>query len=383
MSDEQPPEPDRVEGAPHPRETVHLYGQDAAQAAFLEAFNTDRLHHGWLISGPRGVGKATLAWHIARFLLATPDAGDGGMFGDALPAPDTLAISPDHPVWARTLAMSEPGLHLLRRGGAGSTESDRHKNAQEGKFSAQIRVDEIRDMAKFIHLSSVDASRRVVIVDAADEMNIQAANALLKMLEEPPERTTLLLISHQPARLLPTIRSRCRDLRLAPLSPADLTAALQQAGVNDPPSDALAELAAGSVGAALRLTHLNGLALYAEITGILGSLPMLDRPRALKLADHVAARGASEKLDLLLSLTDVALARLARTGATGQPPQTEAAQGEAETFRRLSPDPHKARKWARLAQEISAKAQHGRAVNLDPAALVLDMVFNMQSTAAR
>jgi DNA polymerase-3 subunit delta' len=383
MNEDTAPEPDRVEGAPHPRATVQLYGQDAAQTAFLEAFNTGRLHHGWLLTGPRGVGKATLAWRIARFLLATPDAEDGGMFGDTLPKPDTLEIPTDHPVWSRTLAMSEPGLHLLRRSGAGTSDSDRMKNAQEGKFSTQIRVDEIREMAKFIHLSSVDAGRRVVIVDAADEMNTQAANALLKMLEEPPERTTILLVSHQPARLLPTIRSRCRDLRLSPLSAPDLAAALRQSGVEQPPSDALAELAAGSVGAALQLTHLGGLALYGEILGILGSLPMLDRPRALRLADQVAARGATEKFDLLLSLTDVALARLARTGATGQPPQTEAAQGEAETFQRLSPDPHKARKWAKLAQEVSARAQHGRAVNLDPAALVLDMVFNMQSTAAR
>ncbi len=373
MSDDAPPEPDRIDGAPHPRETERLFGQDTAQAAFLEAFNTGRLHHGWLLTGPRGVGKATLAWRIARFLLATPDAEDGGMFGDALPKSDSLTVPADHPVARRIAAGSDPGLYRITRS----------VNEKTGRLRDQIVADDVRKLNGFLHLSAADGGRRVVILDAADEMNIQAANALLKMLEEPPERTTLLLTSHQPARLLPTIRSRCRDLRLAPLSPSDLAAALQQAGVEDPPSEALAELAAGSVGAAMRLTHLNGLSLYAEILGILGSLPMLDRPRALKLADQVAARGAAEKLDLMLLLTDVALARLARTGATGRPPETEAAPGEAETFQRLSPDPHKARKWAKLAQEMSARAQHGRAVNLDPAALVLDMVFNMQSTAAR
>lgn len=382
---EEAPEPDRVEGAPHPRETARLFGQHQAETAFLDAFNTGRLHHGWLLTGPRGVGKATLAWRIARFLLATPGPGEdaGGLFGDAPPAPETLDISPDHPVHKRVQALSEPGLHLLRRGGAGTNERERQKNLEEGRFSAFIRVDEIRELARFIHLSAVDAGRRVVIVDAADEMNTAAANALLKMLEEPPDRTTLLLISHQPARLLPTIRSRCRALRLAPLSAPDLAAAMQQAGVDGALPEALAELAAGSVGAALRLTHLGGLALYEEVLAILASLPQLDRPRALKLAESVAARGAGEKLDLLLSLTDVALARLARTGATGAPPAIEAASGEAATFSRLAPDPQHARKWADLAQQITTRARQGRAVNLDPAALVLDMVFNMQTTASR
>ena len=111
MSDELIPEPDRVEGAPHPRDTARLYGQSAAEAAFLEAYETGRLHHGWLLTGPRGVGKATLAWRIARFLLATPKPdGGGGLFGDAPAPPATLDISPDHPVSRRLRAGSEPGL---------------------------------------------------------------------------------------------------------------------------------------------------------------------------------------------------------------------------------------------------------------------------------
>ena len=373
MSDDPAPEPDRIDGAPHPRETPRLFGQSAAEAAFLDAFNGGRLHHGWLITGPRGVGKATLAWRIARFLLATPDADEGGLFGEALPAPDSLDVPEDHPVSRRIAAGSDPGLYRITRS----------VNEKTGRLRDQIVAEDVRKLNSFLHLSAADGGRRVVILDAADDMNIQAANALLKMLEEPPERTTLLLIAHQPARLLPTIRSRCRDLRLSSLSPADLAAALHQAGVEHDLPEALAELAAGSVGAALRLTHLNGLALYEEIIGLLGSLPNLDRPRALKLAEQVAARGAGDKLDLLFTLTDVALARLARTGATGQPPGIEAAAGEASTFTRLAPDPLKGRKWAELAQEIGTRARQGRAVNLDPAALVLDMVFNMQSTAAR
>jgi len=382
MSDDSSPLPDRIEGAPHPRETLNLIGQGAAEQGFLEASNTGRLHHGWLITGPRGVGKATLAWRIARFLLATPIEDDGGLFGDAPPQPTTLDIDPDHPVARRIMAGSDPGLYLVRRWGAGSTEQAREKNFEEGKFSQDIRVSEIRGLARFIHLSSTEGGRRVVIVDAADEMNTQAANALLKMLEEPPARTTLLLVSHQPSRLLPTIRSRCRELRLSALSPEDMAAALAQAGVDPgPDTAALAELSGGSVGEAVRLMNLGGLQIYAELVAIFKGLPQPDRGRALKLAEAAAARGGEEKLDLLIWLVDLFLSRLARSGALGAP-RVEAAPGEADLFTRLAPHAHAGRAWADCAQEVGARSRHARAVNLDPAALVLDTVFKIQQTAA-
>ena len=369
-----PPEPDRVEGAPHPRETQRLIGQGAAEARFLEAFNADRLHHGWLLTGPRGVGKATLAWSIARFLLATPPAQDsGGLFGDAPPVPQTLEISPDHPVARRIMAGSDSGLFHITRSADDKT----------GKLRSMIVAQDVRSLNRFLHLSAADGGRRVVIIDSADEMNVQAANALLKMLEEPPDRTTLLLVSHQPARLLPTIRSRCRELRLSSLGAADMQDALDQAGVSaGENATALAALADGSVGEAVRLSNLGGLDIYSELIGIAQGLPRLDRTRALKLAEAAATRGAEDRLDLLISLFDVLLARLARTGATGQAPEFQAAPGEAELLTRLSPTPAKARAWATCAQEIGARARHGRAVNLDPVALVLDTIFRLQRTAA-
>ena len=382
MSDEILPEPDCVEGAPHPRETARLIGQGAAEAEFLDAFNSGRLHHGWLITGPRGVGKATFAWRLARFLLANQEAQDNGLFG-APPPPASLDVDPEHPVSRRITALSEPGLFLLRRAGVGTTENERQKAFAEGRFSSDIRVHDVRDLGKFIHLSSADGGRRVVIVDAADELNTQAANAILKMLEEPPARTVLLLVSHQPSGLLPTIRSRCRTLRLAPLGPEDMATALDQAGIaleGDPL--ALAELSGGSVGAAVRLLNLGGLKTYADLVGLMESLPRLDRGRALKLAEAAAMRGAEERRDLLFSLTDLFMIRLARTGATGYPPNAEAAPGEAALLSRLAPDPQRARAWADCAQEIGARARHGRSVNLDPAALVLDTVVKLARTAA-
>ncbi len=363
------PEPDRVDGAPHPRETTRLLGQSAAENGFLTAFNSGRLHHAWLITGPRGVGKATLAWRIARFLLATPN-DDGGLFG-APEKPVTLDIDPDHPVVRRSMQLADPGLFLLRRG----------PNDKGDKISADIRVNEVRKLKEFFGLSSAGGGRRVVIIDSADEMNVSAANALLKLLEEPPQGAVLLLISHQPSRLLPTIRSRCRELRLSALCAPDLAAALDAADAPPgPDAVALGELSAGSVGEALSLTHLGGLKLYGELVAIFERAPRYDRTRAIQLANSLVGAAHADRYDLTIRLIDLFLARLARSGA-GHAPTIEAAPGEAALMARLSPDSWAARQWASLQQELSARAAHGRAVNLDPAALILDMFIKIQQTA--
>lgn len=362
------PEPDRVEGAPHPRETARLIGHEAAQAGFLSSFRAGRLHHGWLVTGPRGVGKATLAWRLARFLLATPEE-DGGMF--APPPPQTLDIPDDHPVARRLAALSEPRLYLLRRG----------LNNAETMPAQEILVGEVRKLKDYFALSAADGGRRVAIVDSADEMNVQAANALLKLLEEPPAGVVFLLISHQPSRLLPTIRSRCRELRLVPLPAGQMAQALEQAGtlVEDP--QAMAELAGGSVGEAIRLANLDGMALYEGLVALLAGLPRMDRAKMLALSESGSGKGNEPRFDLAVTLIDLLLARLARAGTTGLLPP-EAGRGEAALLQRLSPDPWAARHWADLAQSLSARARRGKAVNLDPAALLMDMLLQIEQTAA-
>ncbi|OZA07144.1 MAG: DNA polymerase III subunit delta', partial [Rhodobacterales bacterium 17-64-5] len=167
------PDPDRLEGAPHPRETARVHGHAAAEAAILQAFNSGRLHHAWMLTGPKGIGKASLAWRIARFLLAAPDA-DGGMF--APPPPATLDVATDHPVSRRMLQLAEPRHFLLRRG----------PNDKETALSQVIAVDDVRKMKSFFALSAADGGRRTAIIDALDDMNPASANALLKLLEEPP-----------------------------------------------------------------------------------------------------------------------------------------------------------------------------------------------------
>ena len=363
------PEPDRIEGAPHPRETLRLIGHEAAQADFLQSYRAGRLHHGWLITGPRGLGKATLAWKIARFLLATPD-DDGGMF--APPPPQSLDIPDDHPVSRRLAALSEPRVYLLRRG---LTETEK-------AVTQEISVREVRKMKEYFGLSAADGGRRVAIVDAADELNVSAANALLKLLEEPPAGVTFLLISHQPSKLLPTIRSRCRELRLAPLPSTQMAEALALAGVQSDAPEALAELSGGSVGEAVRVAQLDGDALYAELVQLFAALPRLDRGKLLALAESGAGKGNAARFDLTLTLMDLLLSRLARAGTLSRTPP-EAARGEAALLMRLAPDPWAGRVWADLAQSLSLRARRGKAVNLDPAALLMDMFLQIEQTAGR
>ncbi|WP_413717386.1 DNA polymerase III subunit delta' [Silicimonas sp. MF1-12-2] len=371
MSDEILPEADRLEGAPHPRETAALFGQQAAEDALLEAIESGRMHHAWLLTGPKGVGKATLAWRAARFLLARPVGGQNPLFGDASFVSD-LSVAGDHPVSRRIAAMSEPGLLPIRR----------PWDADKKRFKTQITVDEVRKLNSFFGLSATDGGFRVVIVDSADEMNTAAANALLKVLEEPPRNAVLFLVSHRPARLLPTIRSRCRELRLSSLEPEPLAQALAQAGMTIEASAELAELSGGSVGEALRLSALDGVGLYTSIVELLSSAPRMDRQKATALAEHAAQRGAEDRLDLTIRMIDKALARLARTGA-GHVVDHDVADGETEVLSRLSPNLSKAQAWAELNQVLGQRMAHGRAVNIDPASLVLDALLQINETAGQ
>jgi len=350
--------PDQREGAPHPCATPVLYGQHAAETAFLQAFGSGRMHHAWLLSGPMGVGKATLAWRIARFMLAGD--GGGGMFGP----PDTLDVPEDHPTVRRLRAGADGGLLVIRRG-----------LDDKGNLRRDITVDVMRRLHGFFGLSAADGGQRVVIVDAADEMNPNAANALLKALEEPPANATLLLVAHQPSRLLPTIRSRCRDLRLSALGADDFAAALTQAGVAGDPAT-LAELSGGSVGQAVELALGGGTEIYSEMVTLFATLPRMDRARALRLAESMTGKGNETRFALFLRLFDLFMARAARAGIMG--PGPEAVTGEAALLARIAPHQQAAQTLAELAPTLSARARHGRAVNLDPAALVLDMVLKTE-----
>ena len=354
MSEAQ--EPDRLPGAPHPRETSVLFGQSAAEAQFLDAAAAGRLHHAWLLTGPRGVGKATLAWRIARALAA------GGPLTN-------LAMAPEAPAFRALAALASPRLFLCRRPWDDKAE----------RLRTAITVEEVRALKDFFQLSAADGGHRVAIVDAADEMNASAANALLKILEEPPTAAVLLLVCHRPAGLLPTIRSRCRELRLAPLGAGDVAAALAAAGAETDASAALATLADGSVGAALRLAAEDGPGRYDALVALLDRTP-LDRRAALALADDAAGRAAAPRYELTLELTGTLLGRLALHGAGA--PVEPVSPAEAALLARLGATPAQARIWASLAPELARRTTHARAVNLDPAQVILDTLLQIDAAAA-
>ncbi len=376
---DEPLRPDQIEGAPHPSQTPILFGQSTPEADFLDAFSSGRMHSGWLITGPQGVGKATLAWRMAAFLLSQPLVVADDMFG-APPPPTSLDVNEEHPDIRLLRAGAHPRLFVLRR----------IMNKTETALQDQITVAALRrshadkapnKLLEFLHQSAADGGRRVVIIDTADDMNPTVSNSILKVLEEPPKNTFFLLVSHQPSRLLPTIRSRCRVLRCGFLGAADVSAALDQAGIHSDASEALAALSAGSVGEAIRLTNHDGLSLYGDLVALMSNLPKFDRPRAIRLADSCTGKNGAVRFSLTLDLIDKFLTRLARSGLQG-PPAIQAAQGEALLMAKLAPHDVAARRWAALAQDVSERTRHGKAVNLDPAALILDTLFKIEQVAS-
>jgi DNA polymerase-3 subunit delta' len=252
----------------HPRETNVLFGHAGAERTLLDAYRGGLMPHAWLIGGPAGIGKATLAYRMARFVLAHPDPAAA-----AVQTAASLALDRDHPVARRVAAQAQPDLLVL----------ERTINEKTGKLRQDIQVDDVRRSVTFFGSTAGEGGWRVAIVDAVDELNAAGANALLKVLEEPPRRALLLLVSHSAARVLPTIRSRCRVLALRPLAAADVARAAAAAIGKSPDQadiQAAAAVAEGCVARALALLDGDALALRNRILELLERLPALD-PRAL------------------------------------------------------------------------------------------------------
>ncbi len=268
-----------ADAAPHPRQVFDLKGHEAAETAFEEARGRGRLHHAWLLTGTEGVGKATFAFRAARRLLGAPHN----------PAYGVLGASPDHPVSRQIIARSHPDLMVLERVG------------EDGKPRKVIPVDEARRLTDFFAKSPAAAPHRVAIIDAADDLNVNAANAVLKTLEEPPPRGVILLVSHAPGGLLPTIKSRCRRLGFQPLPEAEVTAFVE-ARTTANPEDAirLARMSKGAPGKALALALAGAVGVDDAAKEILQSLPAVDEGLALSLADRFRGAEGAAQFNLLL-----------------------------------------------------------------------------------
>jgi len=278
-----PEQHDTLDGVPEPSETPRLVGHAQAAAMLASAYRSNKLPHALILAGPVGIGKATLAFHLAHHLLKHPAFSQAP---DALAAPD-----PASSLFRQIATGAHPSvLHLTR------PANDKTKS-----FKTVVTVDEIRKVSRFLSLTSHDGSYRIVIVDPADDMNINAANALLKNLEEPPARTLFILIVHAPGSLLPTIRSRCQMVRLTPLDAEDLMTVLQ--GIEPPPPEepparaALAERAGGSARNAILLTQYGGLEIAAALDALVGATKN-DITGAYRLAEAVGGRDQAIQFDI-------------------------------------------------------------------------------------
>jgi DNA polymerase-3 subunit delta' len=275
--------------APHPRETSALFGHREAEAALLNAYRSGRIPHAWLIGGPQGIGKATLAYRMARFVLANRNP-----LAAAVQRAETLHVDPSGPVARHVAAGAHGGLLTLER-----THNDK------GVLRTVITVDETRETISFFGSTAAVEGWRVCIVDTVDELNPNAANALLKILEEPPQQSLFLLVSHAPARLLPTILSRCRKLFLRPRAVDDVIRAAAQAAniaIDDPALAEAAAAAEGSVARALTLLGGDALKLHQRTAALLATLPRVDPRELHALGD---ALGGSDRVALAAFIDSV------------------------------------------------------------------------------
>lgn len=269
-----------LDGVIAPESNRKLFGHEAAENFLAEAYRSGRMHHAVLIEGREGIGKATLAFRFARHVLTYPEQNA---------APSTLLD-----------AHEETPIH--RQVGQGAShhlvQLKRPVDEKTGKVRSAITVDEIRRAGRLFTQTSGTGSWRIVIIDPADDMNHAAANAILKMLEEPPERSLFLVVSHVPGRLLATIRSRCLRVRLTPLSAASMENALSQqpmtAKLEAADRDRVIARAEGSVARALMIVNYGGLDLIDAFNTILREGPDASAQMLHKLADSLTGRDREE-----------------------------------------------------------------------------------------
>ena len=345
---EEIPEFDEIEGLPLPREQTQLFGHDHAELILLNAYRSARFHHAWIFGGPKGIGKATLAFRFARFIFEHPDR-----FSAHVAGAQSLYVSPESHTARMVAAGSHADLLHLRRTWDLKTK----------RFKKDLLVDEVRRTTSFFGSTAAGGDWRVCIVDAADDMNPSAANALLKVLEEPPERSLFILLSHNPGRLLPTIRSRCRRLELRKLDEVTIESALTEFGglADGVPqaSEALHTLADGSLRQALLASSGNALTIAQEFSTLTALLDNLDMIKVHSFADMVSARGAEDAWATFLDLAQSFLSNQLRKDAS--------TRADALV------------KWADLWEKVGQAATTANALNLDRKQVVISFLIDLRN----
>jgi len=330
-----------------------LFGHEESLDGLWQQYQQGKLAHGWLISGPQGIGKATLAYKFARALLA--DEG-------------TLDISDSHPVFKRMVSHAHTDFRVIE------PEYDEKKE----EFAREISVDQAREIAEFLSLTPGEGKWRVVIVDSIDQLNPNAANAILKILEEPPSQAILMLISHNPGKLLPTIRSRCRQLRLQPLEQKTFARVLRNVApeVDSGAMGALSELSDHSPGVATQLYAQGAPELYRTLLELVESLPQIPHKKLHSFADQLGT-GAVHSQWILFSR--IMLALIARiTKQAGGVALAEITEGEGEVLRRLAAI-HPPAVWAARWQQSQEQFLLAAARHLDYKQVIITYFHSLAS----
>ena len=361
---------DKIAGAPHPMLANEIIGHSSPKLCFLSSFANNRLPQCWLLAGDRGIGKASFAWLIAKFLLTTKyqpadlkiDLNEANINSIFKPKSGSTLN--------RIISGSEQRLYIVRR----------EYNEKRKTFFKNISINDVRKLQSYCSLSIADGGKRVIIIDAADDLNKSSSNALLKLLEEPPKNTIFLLISHQPNHLLPTLKSRCQKLSFSNLDQTDLGAVLTAIGCKIDPSDevSLSILSKGSAGAACRLINSNCINLYRDILNLASSLPNLNINKILKLNQNYFAKAKPSEFEMFAEMMQHFFSRLCKTGVMQKPLLPSVTDNEAKIMKSLCPNLKSARLWSEAANISLSKLNKGYLLNIDIESLILDTFIYLE-----
>ncbi len=361
---------DKIVGVPHPKLAKKLIGHNIQKLYFLNSFISKRLPQCWLLAGDKGVGKATFAWLIAKFLLTTnqePDDIKIDLNGSNI---DSILAPQDGGTLTRIESGSEQRIYVLKKGYSETRRA----------FLKNISMDDIRNLQSYCSLSIADGGWRVIIIDTADDLNTNSCNALLKLLEEPPKNTLFLLISHQPNLLLPTLQSRCQKLLFAALAQNDFKAVLTTIGCEIAPAEevSLSILSNGSAGVACRLINSNCLNLYRDILNLASSLPNLNTKKAMQLSQNYFAKAKANEFESFIEMMQQFFSRLCKTGAMQRPISPSVTNEEAKIMTNLCPSLSSAHLWSEAAEITLAKLHKGYLLNIDVESLIIDTFIYLE-----